>query len=152
MINQVSQKRHGGYITSNRIREGAEHASAAQGNGVNCHLIRKTLILEVDTESLVLCFCVLMYQSVKKGSEWGAVFTTNSGYPSNKTACLVTALNSKYSVRITLSALLLLDTYATCFLSKASPKCSGSLVTSQVTNNKEVGSCQCLSSAKLKQI
>lgn len=51
-----------GYIAG-KIGEGAEHVAATQGNGVTCdlNLAGRRLILEVGTESLVLCFCVLMY-------------------------------------------------------------------------------------------
>lgn len=54
-----------GYITG-KIGEGAEHVAATQGNGATCdlYLVGRPLILEDGTESLVLCFCVLMYQSV----------------------------------------------------------------------------------------
>lgn len=56
-----------GYITD-KIGEGAEHVAATQGNGVTCDLdlVGRPLILEDGTVSLVLCFCVLMYQSVGK--------------------------------------------------------------------------------------
>lgn len=112
-----------GYITG-KIREGAEHVAATQGHRVTCdlNLAGRPLILEVGTESLVLCFCVLMYQSVGKGKEWGAVFTTNSGYPSNKPARLLTALDPKHSVKIPLSALPSLRHLLNLFLVQSIPK------------------------------
>lgn len=56
-----------GYITD-KIGEGAEHVAATQGNGVTCDLdlVGRPLILEDGTVSLVLCFCVSMYQPVGK--------------------------------------------------------------------------------------
>lgn len=112
-----------GYITG-KIGEGEEHVAATRGNEVTCdlHLVGRPLILEVGTESLVLCFCVLMYQSVGEGNEWGAVFTTNSGYPSNKPASLVTALIPKHSVKIPLSALPSLRHFLNLFLVQSIPK------------------------------
>lgn len=141
-----------GYITR-KIGEGAQHVAATQGNGVICdlNLAGRPLILEVGTESLVQCFCVLMYQSVGKGKEWGAVFTTNSGYPSNKPASLLTALNPKHSVKIPLSALPSLRHLLNLFLVQASPKCSGSSVSLQVANSKKLGNCQLACSSNLKQ-